>query len=324
MNMSNIYLHLCSTAPAVFCINNEQVGYCENLCQYINIVVCQEKFVLYIHPINQIANTYCSLSYSAQINCNTPKPITNTDLITITDYGQAHYVICANQLLVPRITDVPPCYDICGTCTMSVINQNLNVTDEQNNFTFHLQNPLKTAKMQKIGDYYAIWGKNYENLSYIMLLNKKLQLLFDCYADKIEISDSQIITLNHAHDIAQHGKVTEYSISNGNVKKEKTYTVYTQNTPTIPANSYAIPYAFLQAVSLDDFSLARSYMHPTLNQTLQNDNIRNFFGNFTDFTPAFTHENDCISLIYPGNPRFVKNYRFTLGNNLIKNIESLD
>ncbi len=322
--MSNIHLHLCSTMPAVFCINNEQVGYCENLCQYLDVLVCQEKFVLYVHPIDQIANTHCSLSYSTQINCNSPKPVANTNLITITDYGHNHYVICATPLLVPRITNIPPCYDTCDTCTMSIINQNLNITNAQHNFNFNLQTPLKTAKMQKIDDFYAILGKNYDNSSYIMLLNKKLQLLFDCYADKIEVGNSQIIALEYAHNIAQHGKVTEYSFASGNVKKEKTYTVYTQNIPTAPANSYAIPYAFLQAVSLLDFSLARSYLHPTLNQTLQNDNIRNFFGDFIDITPTFTQNHDCLALVYSGNPQFVKNYRFTLSQNLIKNIESFD
>jgi len=126
--MSNILLHLCSVMPAVFCINDKQVGCCENLCQYLDVVVCQEKFVLYVHPINQITNTYCSLSYSTQINCSAPKPTANTDLIKITDYGHNHYVLCATPLLVPRLTNTPPCYDTCDTYSLSVINQNLHIS----------------------------------------------------------------------------------------------------------------------------------------------------------------------------------------------------
>jgi len=178
--------------------------------------------------------------------------------------------------------------------------------------------------MQKIDDFYAILGKNHQNSSYLMLLNNKLQFLFDCYADKVEITNSQIITLDHAHDIAQHGRVTEYSYTSGTVTKEKSYTVYTQNTPTRPANSYAIPYAFLQAIAQDDFSLARSFLHPTLNQSLQNSNIRDFFGDFIDITPTFTQSYDCLALVYAGKPQFVKQYRFELSNDLIKNIESID
>ena len=322
--MSNIFLHLCSTMPAVFCINGKQIGCCDNPSQYLDILVCQEKFVLYVYPVDQIANTYCSLSYSTQINCTTPKPIANTNLVTITDYGQCHYVICAKPLLVPRLINHPPCYDTCGTCSMSIINNNVNITNGQQNFNYTLQTPLKNAKLQKIDDFYAILGKNELNLSYIMLFNDKLQFLFDCSADKIELTNSSIITLNNAHNIARHGQVTEYSFQKGTVTKEKSYTVYTQNSPTQPANIYAIPYAFLQAVSLADYSLARSYLHPTLNQTLQNDNIRNFFGDFVDITPPITQTHDYVAIVYTGNPQFVRKFHFELNNNLISNIESID
>lgn len=322
--MSNIYLHLCSTMPAIFCINEKQIGCCENLCHYLDIMVCQEKFVLYVYPVNQISDIHCSLPYATQINCSTPKPLANTNLITITDYGQSHYVLCANPLLVPRVRNQPPCYDSCGEYTLSVINQNLNISSEQKNFNFQLQSPLKTAKMQKFNDFYAILGKNHQDLSYIMLLNNNLQFLFDCYADKIEVDNSKIVTLEFIHDIAQHGKVTEYAFSNGNISKEKSYNVYTQNTPSAPATPLAVPYAFLQAIKLQDYALARSYMHPTLNHTLQNENIRDFFGDFIDTTPTFTHGFDCVALIYPGNPQFVKKFHFELINNLIKNIESID
>lgn len=323
--MSNILLHLCSTMPAVFCIDGKQIGCCDHPCQYLEVVVCQEKFVLYVYPIEQISTTYCSLSYSTMINCLNSKPIANTNLVTITDYGQCHYVICAKPLLVPRITNnLPPCYDTCDTCTMSIINNNINITNQTNSFNYTLQTPLKSAKIQKINDFYAILGKNEQNFSYVMLLNDKLQFLFDKFADKIELTKTSIITLEYAHDIAQHGQVTEYAFNNGNITKEKSYTVYIQDTPITPATPYAIPYAFLEAIALNDFTLARSYLHPALSQNLQNDNIRNFFGNFIDATPTLTNEHNCIALIYSGNPQFVKKYKFELSNDLIKNINSID
>lgn len=323
--MSNIFLHLCSTMPAVFCINGEQIGCCENPCRYLDIAVCHEKFVLMVYPVDQIAHSHCSLSYSTQINCTTPKPTANNDLITITDYGQSHYIICAKPLLVPRLNNHPPCYDTCGACSMSIIYNNINVTSEQKNFNFSLKTPLKTAKMQKINDFYAVLGENEQNLNYILVLNKNLQLVFDCWADRIEITENQIVTLDYINDIAQHGKVNEYNFENGNITKHKSYTVYTKNTPTAPANAYAVPYAFLEAITQEDFSLAKSYLHPSLIQALSDHQIRDFFGNFVDATPAFgTDDFFTIALVYQGKPQFTKKYHFEVVSNLIKNIESID
>lgn len=323
--MSKICLHLSSAMPTVFCIDGQQVGCCDSPCNYIDIVVCQEQFVLYVYPVEQISKTHCSLSYSAKINCTSPKPTTNTDLITITDYGQSHYVLFANALLVPRITDNPPCFDTCDTYSLATINNNISVSNNQHNFHFLLKTPLKTAKMQKIGDFYAILGKNDQNLNYVMLLNQNLQLMFECWSDKIEVLENKIITLDLVHDIAQHGKVAEYSITNGNVHKEKSYFVYTQNTPSAPANQYAIPFAFLEAISLDDFSLARSYLHPTLGQTLQNNTIQHFFGDFVYATPSLAPDDlNSVALVYPGTPQFVKKYRFEISDNLIKNIDTIE
>jgi len=321
--MSIIYLHLSSEMPAVFYINGQLVGSCYTMCQYVEVCVDEPQFVLNIYPIDQITPSTCSLPYTTLINATTTKPVANNDLITITDYGQNHYVICAKALLVPRIHDADMICDTCEEYSLIAINNNLSISNIDRNFNYTTKSPLISAKIQKINDFCVICGKNEQKSDFILLFNNKLQMLFDCIADKIELTKDKIVTLNYAHDIAEHGKVVEYNIADSRILPGKSYLVYTENTPRVPATPHAIPYAFLEAVLLQDYSLARSYLHPILSQSLKNENIRDFFGDFLEITPPIDKKLDCVSLVYKGNPRFVKNYRFLVTNNLIKDIDSI-
>lgn len=320
--MSNILLHLCSAMPAVFCVNGEQVGCCDNPTQYVSICISQEKFVLYVYPLKQIHRHFCSLSYSVQINCKANKPLCNSDLITITDYGHNHFVIFADSLMVPRLPNCPPCSSAIDDCTATAINNNLYITNENHNFSYALTEPLSEIKLTKLGELYSLNAKTQNNQDFIMVLNKKLQLIFDCLTDKIEVDGNHIVTLQYVHDIARHGIVNDYEVKNASVTKMQKYTVYTQNTPTVPANIYAVPYAFLEAIMIKNYNLAHTYLHPSLSQTLQNEHLSKYFGNFIDMSATFDYPQNVLALIYDGTPRFVKYYSFDLQDNRIINIDT--
>ena len=91
-----------------------------------------------------------------------------------------------------------------------------------------------------------------------------------------------------------------------------------------PANFRALPWAFMEAINVKNFKLARSYLHPSLSQALQDEHLGNFFGDFLEVLPCVNGEFNVLSLSYQGNPRFVKNYKFDLTENRILNIDCLD
>ncbi len=322
--MSNTILHLSSIMPTAFCINGEQIGCVDNPCEYLSVSVSSEDFILYINPLEQINKYSCSLSYYVKISCRTPKPIAYNDLITITDYGHNHFVICAKPLLVPRLIEHKHCTDIYEDCRASYIGNNIYLTNNTNAFSFVSTEPLVNLKLSKNAPYINLLAKTVSNKDYLMLFNSKLRLLFDCTADKIEIVDNHIISLTNVNDIARHGLVKDYEIKDGIVALSKSYTVYTQNTPTTPANLYAIPYAFLEAIAIKNFSLARTYLHPNLAQVLSDEAISQFFGNFVEATPTIEEPKDVLALVYEGNPRFVKKFHFDLSDNRIINIDTFE
>lgn len=322
--MSDIFLHLHSVMPAVFCINGEQVGSIQNPTQYIALSVCQEQFILYVYPLITIHDSFCSLSYSVKINCSARKPFCDNDLITITDYGQNHFVLCADDLKVPRINSHKSHTCASGDCRISILNNQIFAATPRHNFTFTPNHDIIDAKLDKFNDFYALFTETAEQKNYLILLNKNLQMIFDCAADKIEILDNHIITLTKINDIARHGIVHDYSIQGEEIKLTKNYTVYTQNSPVVPANMYAVPFAFLEAVSIKNFTLARTYLHPALSQSLSNDQMSHFFGNFIEANTTFDAPPNVLALIYPGKPRFVKKYYFELNDNRIINIDSVE
>ena len=321
--MSEIFLHIHSDIPSAFCVNGEQIGFCSKPTDFISISVEKEEFVLYVYPLEQTLPHTSFISYSAKINCKNAKPLCNNSLLTITDYGQGNFVIMCNSLKINKPTTTTFCTSLENT-SLTILQNNLYLANDKNSLSFIPKTPLKDAKLTKFQEFLIIWGKTYTNKDNILITNSNLNLIFDSIADKIEIEDNHIITLQRVNDIAMHGVVNEYQLQNEQVTHLKEYTVYTQNTPISPANTFAIPYALLEAIAIGNFSLARSYLHPSLSATLQDEHLERYFDNFIEATPAFNHPLNVLALVYPGNPRFVKNFLFDIADNRVLNIDSVE
>lgn len=324
--MSKLIVHLCSETPAIFMINGKQVGFVENIFQSVDISISDiSEFLLYIYPIIETNEDDVPISFSAKIDIKSNKLFSFNPNICITDYGKNHFKIEVIAIKIPSITqNITPFYQKIDEFAFSVIKNTFTAQTNSEHFNYALPYKVTPQNIKKVGNFLVFNAKTAKNQDYLLVLNKNLQLCFDGVADKIEFDGANVITLQNIKDIAQHGLVTTYKFNNYSFTKDEQYSVYTQTEPISPANNKAIAWAFMEAVNIQNFALARSYLHPNLSQSLKDEHIIAFFGDFLEVTQSFEDNEQILSLVYAGNPRFVKNYKFELVENRIFNIDTIE
>ena len=322
--MTDIYLHLCSEKNCTFVINNIQVGYVENINQSIDILTDEQFFTLFAYPTNENKN-FIYFPFSAQLEFISNKLISKSNNIIIADLGANHYRIeIIPFFILNQSESTPPLHKKTEEIFASLTNKNLILQNKDYFFNYITPCALQDFNLKKISNFYVLYGINYTKQEYLLLLNNKLQFICDCIADKIEFDKNQIITLNYLNDIARHGLVTTYSLKENGFKQNEKYSVYTQNAPITPANIYTIPWAFLQAVNIKNIKLARMYLHSNLSNSLKDEHIISYFGDFVEFFKSPTQNLNVITLSYNSSPRFVKNYCFEVIENKISNIDIIE
>lgn len=144
--------------------------------------------------------------------------------------------------------------------------------------------------------------------------------------DELEKDQNFITTYKKQNDTADHAVVSSYEIKNNFYETIKV--VYNSNHPFITKHIGIIPLAFLEAIKLKNYKLARVYMSKTLGNKLNNNHLKTFFSDFVDIIkPPFENENSIeYMLTYSNNSNqntfFAKNFAFIFDeNNKISNIE---
>ena len=323
--MEQFILHICGEAPFVFAINSVQVGYVERDYESIDILIDKQDFILSLYPLTQSTPQGTSISYSAKIFAKGGKLISNNDKIVVTDYGGSHFKVCASPFIIPFQSTYSPTFSAqVNDCFININKNTINISNSKTSRFYPLPINIQNIQAKEICDLTVISGATQDNKTYHLYFDKNLQAVFDGIADKIEYDGTQIVTLQNISDIARHGLVTTYKKSISGFTKNQQYAVYTQNEAVAPASNITIPWAFMEAVNIANYTLARSYLHPSLSASLQDNHIAEYFGEFLEVTPTLNNTPYDLSLVYAGNPRFVKTYHFEVNENRIVNIDCIN
>ena len=316
-------MHLTSAQPMVFSINSKQIGWIEREYESIDLLVSREDFILSCFPISESAETV-SLSFSAKISAKANKLICDSKNITVTDYGKGHFALNVLPMTFPRInTRTPPFYKVLGDVMISVNNSIINLSNGKNTLFHPLQTSIHNIDAVNSNELILVSGKTPNEKDYNLFINRNLQVEFEGTADKIEYTNNKIVTLNNVGDIARHGLVTTYERRANGFHQTQQYSVYTQNDPVPPASDAALPLAFMEAINIENYTLARSYLHPSLSTALQDEQISAYFGDFIEVTLSPDGNPYNLALSFAGNPRFVKIYHFTVKDNHITDIDTI-
>lgn len=319
MILEQFFVRICAEAPMVFSINGHQIGWIEHEYDILEIKT-DEDFILSCYPTTQTNDAF-NLSFSAKINILAGKLVCTHPNIIITDFSRGNFLITVSPYTIPSNTVAcEQFYQTLGELSFAINKNILNVSNGKNGLYYPLTQSVYEIKIAQNGDLIELSGQTTTKKSFSLFINNSMQVQFDGLADKIEYDGTQIITLQNISDIARHGLVTIYKRTQNGFKKTQQYSVYTQNEPIAPASSEALPLAFMEALNIKNYTLARSYLHPTLSTSLNETNMTAYFGDFIEATPStFSPYN--LTLIYNGNPRFVKTYHFKIKENRIFDID---
>ncbi len=304
----------------MYCINNHQIGFVESPNDYLSIEI-DEDFILSCYPLSNSLDEI-SIPFSAKLNISANKLLCDHSNIAIIDYGARNFIVSTSSLTLPNTAqNTAPFYTTLDDTIITINKHMLNISNGKLNLSYPLNNDLFDVKATKNYDFIQILGKLANEQSYLLLLNKNLQVAFEYTADKIEFDGTKIVTLKNLQDIARHGIVSVYQQKNGAFIKDNQYSVFTQNEPISPACPQAIPQAFMEALNIENYSLARTYLHPSLSTSLKNEHLRAYFGDFIEVRQCLEQTPYNLTLVYNGNPRFTKTYHFDIRENRITNID---
>ena len=128
------------------------------------------------------------------------------------------------------------------------------VITEQNNLIKVINLPcnLIQLKLDILDDYIVLIGNTlYKN--YLLILDNKLDILINCYFDKIDITGNQIDIIQHNNDTLSRVKHTVYTYSNS-IHFDKTYYEYKKSDST------NLPLLFIEAYIAKDFTKIKEYL----------------------------------------------------------------
>ncbi len=192
-------------------------------------------------------------------------------------------------------------------------NDKLVLTDKNfvGNITFYTsQNHLlfygKTEKSNYIFGQIDYLDKKYKKIAFneVSIIDKK---------------QDEFVVIKNLYDFGHHSTKTTYNLKNFSVTHQLVYDTSLQYT----TKQNLIPYAFIDAIKVKDFDLARKYLSTKLSNTLDDLHLSSFFGNFVDTfqnikANATTNQ---LALFYGTNQLYqAKIYNFEMQENKIINI----
>lgn len=321
--MKNFSIHLKSYDASNIYVNGNFAGLIDNVENFsIDIKVYCKTLTITKEPISQ--HKKLLLPYTVKLNFNS-KISCNSDYVTIVPYKNDEHDILLDSCKVSSHKKLEKIYDD------FVDNYNLIVVNDGASYInlYHM-NVLKfsitTAEItnvvcEKKNDFILIKGST-GNGYHLIILNEQnnFNVVYNSVCDKIEQTNSHIKILQKLNDIARHAYVTVFNFENG--LKEDEYVVYLNEKEVLCEQNKLVPYAFLEAVKVKNYELAKQYLTPSLIEKTSNEHLENYFTNLQKiFYNTYTNNDNLIN--YTVLCDDFKSYDFSIKNNKIDDIEEV-
>lgn len=323
-------IHIKCEFPCVLSyLTNQKTLYKNRIYTFI----LKDKTVLSFYP-NDDENQN-ALPFSCEIDPTSDSFVkTGKNNITVTRFPN-------NNVLMEIKPFVFSCnHAMFGLKTKSVTSQNIThtITYYNNNFlNFRIENlnsyldfsnnfkvtdlNVKTKNENIFLYFYLTSGRIFT--CHIIYQNNKYFLQETAEVDLLEEQENVITTYKNLNDFASHGEITTYNFNdNFNITKEL---AYNSKLPYKTKIKEFVPFAFFEALKVNNLKLARFYLTPELSHKLSNNHLKKFFGNFEKvhqtLSPEYNPEE--IALIYFAKPvKYAKIYNIKFNSeNKIANIE---
>ncbi len=306
-----------SFMPALI-VYNEQEFLIENIYQF-KTIVCDDNALLKVYPISN--NDQICLPYIVKLD-----PKSHNQNLLITQYPDNKF----ECIIKPKC--YPTMYQKSETknqtynghslkCILySGLPSHIVIFGETKPFVYDTNFFIQNLQTKVLGNYLVLQAECAEQ-TYVLILDQQLSIVEEKLFDDLQINDLLLKGYLNQRDMAKHGIIAELDFSK-NPYAYNTQAVYINNKPNIIKNDMLVPYAFLEALQINNYKLANQYLSQELSTKLKVEHLKSFFGDFVDICQNRYCDNDCqIALIYPvkhGN--MAKLFKFDIKNNKINNI----
>ena len=302
------YLYISSNSPSIIIVNNTTT--IDTNAQNDYITIKTDEPTLFIQCIPKTAN---KLTLSCIVNIENIS-FGQTDNLHIYKLAQNHYKMCFE---LPECIVYKPTTLLCTTTlnksTLSFFDSSMQyvlIQSTSQTYKININYQLKNVSFNTFGQYYALSAKT-QNMDYVLIFDNVGNIFFEDIQNVIEITNDSIITLQKNEDIARHGFVSKYQLSNNTFRTIEQYNVYLDETPYHAPSKYCTAIAFLEALNINNIALARTYLSEDLSQKLSNQQLIQFFGNYVEFEPNFIdNANNSLLLYYENN--IVKKFQISI------------
>ena len=165
---------------------------------------------------------------------------------------------------------------------------NVRINEEQ--ICFETENYRKSLLLENLYSSYNIYSE--KGLVFLHLIgNEELLLIFSIKnhslkivsGTKIEKIENQILCSKEVNDFANRQVYEYYEISEDEVRQKNIKIKYNLQEPNLTANPNIIPMAFLEAIKIEDYEIAKKYLCDELRNNTTDVHLKKYFGNFSSF-----------------------------------------
>lgn len=192
----------------------------------------------------------------------------------------------------------------------------IKITDQSDTYKGIISYPLSEVKIQKIGKCVLVLAK-YNQKKYCFLYGDNKELYSDIIEDYAIENDNLTLIKNYT-DMAKQGLLIKYNL---NTLSNDSELIYFEN-PKIFHDNRLVPFAFLEAIKVNNTTLARKYLGRSLNQRLDDEHLIAFFEPFDQVVQnTFIKSNNFSAATLNNKERKLNVYFFDIENDKIVNID---
>ena len=165
---------------------------------------------------------------------------------------------------------------------------NVRINEEQ--ICFETENYRKSLLLENLYSSYNIYSE--KGLVFLHLIgNEELLLIFSIKnhslkivsGTKIEKIENQILCSKEVNDFANRQVYEYYEISEDEIRQKNIKIKYNLQEPNLTVNPNIIPMAFLEAIKIEDYEVAKKYLCDELRNNTTDEHFKKYFGNFSSF-----------------------------------------
>lgn len=198
---------------------------------------------------------------------------------------------------------------------LTFANKTVEIFVEENCVTFEANGKKVQCFCQNCGDFSTFKIKNFACVQFsedLYVFSVREEKVYH-FNGEIEVDGNQITVTKKFHDSVGREKKSVFKIQEDIELEDEEYFSNSEISDKDRLRSLA-PYKLLESVKAKDFACAMKYLTEKLQKQIEISQIKEFFGNFTDFLPVTTTQFITISA---KSKNFVQ---FSLCDNLIDDI----